>query len=110
LLATSGLYNAQRGGTASTIGQYWLDEPLAGIRRDMASRNRQQCRPIPDRWLKIDAPFWKSEHTPNSERLVERCAADDKAPERGELRSIEAYFVSGTNTPRHSGGGGFASK
>ena len=33
-------------------------------------------------WLKTDAPFWKSEETPQGERWVEARAADDAAKER----------------------------
>ena len=33
-------------------------------------------------WLKTDAPFWKSETTPQGERWVEARAADDAAKER----------------------------
>ena len=33
-------------------------------------------------WLKTDAPFWKSEATPQGERWVEARAADDAARER----------------------------
>src|ERR1700726_1261845 len=35
-------------------------------------------------WLKTDAPFWKSEETPQGERWVDGRAADDAAKERGE--------------------------
>jgi molybdopterin synthase catalytic subunit len=35
-------------------------------------------------WLKTDAPFWKSEETPQGERWVEAKAADDAAKERWE--------------------------
>ena len=33
-------------------------------------------------WLKTDAPFWKSEETPEGERWVEACAEDDAATRR----------------------------
>jgi molybdopterin synthase catalytic subunit len=33
-------------------------------------------------WLKTDAPFWKSEKTPQGERWVEACSEDDRARER----------------------------
>jgi len=33
-------------------------------------------------WLKTDAPFWKSEETPEGERWVEARAADDTAKSR----------------------------
>lgn len=33
-------------------------------------------------WLKTDAPFWKSEETPQGERWVEARAQDDAAKER----------------------------
>ena len=33
-------------------------------------------------WLKTDAPFWKSEETPDGERWVERRADDEAALER----------------------------
>ncbi|HEV7995673.1 MAG TPA: molybdenum cofactor biosynthesis protein MoaE [Stellaceae bacterium] len=33
-------------------------------------------------WLKTDAPFWKSEETPQGERWVEARTADDAAKER----------------------------
>jgi molybdopterin synthase catalytic subunit len=33
-------------------------------------------------WLKTEAPFWKSEETPQGERWVERRAEDDAAAER----------------------------
>ena len=33
-------------------------------------------------WLKTDAPFWKSEETPEGERWVEARAADDAAKSR----------------------------
>jgi molybdopterin synthase catalytic subunit len=33
-------------------------------------------------WLKTDAPFWKSEETPQGERWVASCAADDQAAAR----------------------------
>jgi molybdopterin synthase catalytic subunit len=33
-------------------------------------------------WLKTDAPFWKSEETPDGERWVEARAADDTAKSR----------------------------
>ena len=32
-------------------------------------------------WLKTDAPFWKSEETPQGERWVEKRAEDDEARE-----------------------------
>jgi len=33
-------------------------------------------------WLKTDAPFWKSEETPQGERWVEKRAEDDAAAQR----------------------------
>ncbi len=33
-------------------------------------------------WLKTDAPFWKSEKTPQGERWVDACSEDDRARER----------------------------
>ena len=33
-------------------------------------------------WLKTDAPFWKSEETPQGERWVDKRAEDDKAKTR----------------------------
>jgi molybdopterin synthase catalytic subunit len=33
-------------------------------------------------WLKTDAPFWKSEETPDGERWVERRADDEEATKR----------------------------
>ena len=35
-------------------------------------------------WLKTDAPFWKSEETPDGERWVKARAEDDQAKERWE--------------------------
>ncbi|HEU0215470.1 MAG TPA: molybdenum cofactor biosynthesis protein MoaE, partial [Stellaceae bacterium] len=35
-------------------------------------------------WLKTDAPFWKSEETPEGERWVESRAADAAAKARWE--------------------------
>ena len=32
-------------------------------------------------WLKTDAPFWKSEKTPQGERWVDACSEDDRARE-----------------------------
>jgi molybdopterin synthase catalytic subunit len=37
-------------------------------------------------WLKTDAPFWKSEETPQGERWVERRANDEEALERWKER------------------------
>src|SRR5580704_14228528 len=37
-------------------------------------------------WLKTDAPFWKSEETPQGERWIERRADDEAALERWEKR------------------------
>ena len=37
-------------------------------------------------WLKTDAPFWKSEETPDGERWVERRADDEAALERWKSR------------------------
>jgi molybdopterin synthase catalytic subunit len=38
-------------------------------------------------WLKTEAPFWKSEETPEGERWVAARAADDEAKERWHRRS-----------------------
>ena len=38
-------------------------------------------------WLKTDAPFWKSEETPEGERWVEARGEDDEATRRWEQRS-----------------------
>ena len=37
-------------------------------------------------WLKTDAPFWKSEETPEGERWVSARAGDDSARDRWERR------------------------
>ncbi len=38
-------------------------------------------------WLKTDAPFWKSEKTPQGERWVDACSEDDRARERWTAKS-----------------------
>src|SRR6202043_2833202 len=47
-------------------------------------------------WLKTDAPFWKSEDTPQGQRWVEGRAEDDEAKRRWEQRS-ESGRVSDAN-------------
>ena len=44
-------------------------------------------------WLKTDAPFWKSEETPEGERWVEARAEDDAAARRWRAENFRAGFM-----------------
>ena len=74
--AAGGSGRRGRRAVADAVGLRLRDTPFTPARVREAAL--AACHFLID-WLKTDAPFWKSEETPNGERWVEKRAEDDEA-------------------------------